>query len=234
MILYPIGYRDESVDLAELIRREGDGLHPAIARRFWAWIAWLKGEVGVGDGWRPTPSPVSQASRDGESFHQWQLFASGLTAWCAIDCVVRDGPDANNSHDGMTAELAATAVQFGLHANIGIPGVRGYESWHIQGIEMDSYDAWVRAGRPDPDPDFPLPTATLPTTPEEIPEMLAIRPAHPDLNPGLFTVDGHPISAELYAELGVDLTIIDQDHAWWDEATLHKMGEPARRLYRAL
>lgn len=69
---------------------------------------------------------------------------------------------------------------------------------------------------------------------EEETTMIAIRPTHPDLAPGLFTTDGHPISPELVAHLGGDLVIVDQDHKFWDEATLHRLGEHARRLYEAL
>ena len=65
--------------------------------------------------------------------------------------------------------------------------------------------------------------------------MIAIRPAHPDLGGGrfLFTTEGQPISSDLARHLGDQLVVVDQSHRHWDEATLHKMGEAARRLYRS-
>lgn len=52
---------------------------------------------------------------------------------------------------------------------------------------------------------------------------------------GLFTQDGHPVTTEYMdalRALGAKVSIVSQPpHPWWKEATLHKMGESARRLY---
>mgnify|MGYP003630841752 FL=1 len=162
---YPYGYGEGTKTMAVLRARYEPKMHPEYARRLFAWIESLGGRVGVGGGWRKTPSDTSQASRDGKSFHQDQWFRSGLVAYCAVDCVAADGSDADANHDGMTAELAATAVPFGLHANIGRPGESRYESWHIQPIEIDGWQSWVNAGRTDPNPDFVLPGDESPEEP---------------------------------------------------------------------
>lgn len=49
----------------------------------------------------------------------------------------------------------------------------------------------------------------------------------------LFTLDGHPMSPEVRDALMADdnLTVIDQDHRWWREATREHIGEIARRAY---
>ena len=209
--LYPIGYGSEHVTLAELKRREGDGMHPEYARRFWAWIESLGGEVGVGDGWRPTPSPTSEASRLGKSFHQTQVFASGFLGWCAVDCVAKDGPDANNSHDGMTAELAATAVPYGLHANIGTPGQMGYEAWHIQPIEIDGFDSWAKL-RLDPVANYPLPGTPPPPPPPEKVAVKRIIINHTVVKTA-FNEDGTIISDDVFNALDMTrVQLVDSDH----------------------
>jgi hypothetical protein len=76
----------------------------------------------------------------------------------------------------------------------------------------------------------PVPPPVPP--PEEPVTTILIDPVSPTLV-GLFTLEGQPVSPEAVAALkaaGPVVTVV-QDHPWWDEATRHKMGEVARRLY---
>lgn len=167
---YPVGYGTTTMSMEVLRARFEGPMHPEYARRLFAWIEHMDGAVGIGSAWRKNPDPISYASRMGWSFHQDQKFASGFVGIAAIDAVAQDGPDANFSHDGMTSGLAATAVPFGLHANIGLPGQPGYEAWHIQPLELDGYKSWVARGRPDPVAGFVLPGTPKPTPkPPEVP-----------------------------------------------------------------
>lgn len=64
--------------------------------------------------------------------------------------------------------------------------------------------------------------------------MIVIQPTDPFWKGALFTVEGHPVTPELRDRLVAkgQLDVVQQaPHAHWDEATLHKMGEQARRQY---
>lgn len=139
-------------------------MHPEFARRFFSYILYKQGKLGVGGGWREI-NQISAASAAGKSFHQDQTFASGFRGYAAVDLVTTDGPDAANEHDSIRWEDTADAPLFGLHTFIRTPN----EPWHIQCIEMRGYDSWVKAGRPDPNPNFALPTDTPPLPQPPIP-----------------------------------------------------------------
>jgi hypothetical protein len=158
MTLYPDGYGTEMVTIEKMIAKHGPKMHPEFKRRFFAYIEYKGGLLGVGGGWRSI-SQISAASAAGKSFHQDQKFASGITAYCAVDLVTTDGPDANNTHDGVTWEMTADAPTYGLHTFIKVPN----EPWHIQPKEIRGWQTWVDAGRPDPQ-FFALPGTTPPPT----------------------------------------------------------------------
>lgn len=146
MTLYPDGYSTELITLEEMVDRHGPGMHPEYSARFFAYITYKAGLLGVGGGWRGQ-SDVSDASAAGKSFHQDQTFASGFCGYCAVDLVC---PVPGGVHRAPTWDECADASLFGLHTFI------DGEPWHIQCIEMRGFDSWVNAGRPDP-PLFPLP-----------------------------------------------------------------------------
>ena len=237
---FPIGYQIEYVGIDELIRREFREVHPAFLQRFIPWLVSHAGRIGVGDaGPRKNPSNVSPASKRGRSFHQKQRFRSGQLVFAAVDCVTVDGPDGNHNHDGMTAELAATAVPFGLHANIGTPGEYGYEAWHLQCAEMDSYAAWLRAGRPDPVMDYPLPGGPggveLPEEGDDMQRMVI----HHSTVQAAFNEDGTIISDDAYQALEVsNLTLVESDHPEFlalacevnGPAVAYELGKRAQRF----
>ena len=52
---------------------------------------------------------------------------------------------------------SAEAHRWGVHMNVGVPGHRGFESWHIQPIEMDGFTTWRNAGSHRPHPGYPIP-----------------------------------------------------------------------------
>ena len=124
-----------------------------------------------------------------KSFHQTQRFRSGIQACVAIDYVCRNGTNVHRAP--RTGELpiqgSLAALVWGIHANVGVPGHRGWESWHAQPVEMDGFATWVRQGRPDPQADYPIlghhssvqPIATPKHPTREETDMIIV-----DLNPG--------------------------------------------------
>lgn len=161
-------------------------------RRFIAWLHYKNGNVGAG-GLSRTEQPNKPGFAPSllTTFH-WagQTYNDGTTGACAVDTVYRDGPDPGDAHDGIPwtevpIQGSAEAVKWGIHANVGVPG--DGESWHIQPIEIDGHASWVKAGRPAParnypipvehDPYAPPPPQPPPTTKET--DMLIL-----DLNPG--------------------------------------------------
>lgn len=159
MVLYPDGYGTAMVTLEQMKAKHGPKMHPEFARRFFAYMEYKGGTLGVGGGWRAISS-VSAASAAGKSFHQDQAFASGLVRYAAVDLVTTDGPDADNLQDGVTWDMTADAPLYGLHTFIKVPN----EPWHIQCHEMRGWQTWVDAGRPDPLP-FILP-GDVPVVPD--------------------------------------------------------------------
>lgn len=163
MIVYPDGYGTSMLAFDQVVAKHGPKMHPEFKRRFFAYLKAKDGLLGVGGGWRST-SQISAASAAGKSFHQDQRFASGFVGYAAVDLVTTDGPDANNSHDGVTWAMTADAWRWGLHTFIKVPN----EPWHIQCVEMRGWQTWVDLGRPDP-PYFVLPRDPAPTPPVVVP-----------------------------------------------------------------
>lgn len=147
---YPTGYGSANVSMSELKRQYSGDMEPEFARRLFAWIASKDGAVGIGSGWRPNPSNVSAASRAGKSFHQTQTFGDGSRFFCAVDLVVATAD--KHSSGAVPVNLvplqgSTAAKEFGVHVNVGKPGESGFESWHMQPIEIDGFDAWANSGR---------------------------------------------------------------------------------------
>lgn len=157
---YPSAYGRAMVSMTELKRRYSGDMEPEFARRLFAWIASKEGAVGIGSGWRPTPSNISAASRAGRSFHQTQTFADGSRHFCAVDLVV---PTADKHSSGgvpaasVPLQGSREAEVWGVHANVGTPGKKGFESWHVQPIEIDGFSAWANSGRVRPTPNRDVP-----------------------------------------------------------------------------
>jgi hypothetical protein len=161
--LYPNGYGTSRITLEQMIAQHGAKMHPEFSRRFFAYMAYKKGLLGVGGGWRSTQPTLPGFAPDGKSFHQDQQFASGRIAYAAVDLVV---PVVGGAHRSPTWAECADAPLFGLHTFI------TGEPWHIQCIEMRGWQTWVNAGRPDPKyfvlpGEQPLPPPPIPQ-PEEI------------------------------------------------------------------
>lgn len=166
---YPVGYGTAHVSLDELKHRYIDGMEPEYARRLFAWIESKDGAVGIGSAWRPNPSNVSHASRLGRSFHQTQSFADGTKHFCAVDLVVETA--GKHTSGGVPIDLVPLqgsdeARQWGVHVNIGTPGKPGFESWHMQPVEIDGWDAWANAGRRRPIPGHALPVGAAQVAPQ--------------------------------------------------------------------
>lgn len=156
MSRYPVGYVTATVTLAELKRRYSGNMEPEFARRLFAWIESKGGSVGIGGASRPNPSDTSEASRLGRSFHQIQTFADGSRHFCAVDLVhlaSSGGQHRTIQWSEVPKEGSAEATTWGLHCNVQKP----QEPWHIQPIELDSFGAWERLGRPRPQAGYELP-----------------------------------------------------------------------------
>lgn len=157
-VLYPHGYGLTMLTLDELKRRHRPFMHPEFERRLFPWIEAQGGTIGIGGGYRITQPAKPGFAPAGKSFHQDQHFASGFTGYCAVD-LVRAVP--GKIHRAPTwsevpAQGSDAARQYRVHCNV------AGESWHMQPYEIDGYDSWVKAGRPDPKPLPPPPPITLP------------------------------------------------------------------------
>lgn len=173
-ILYPVGYGTQLVTFDVLRNRFEPHMHPEAARRGFNFILWQEGFFGIGSGYRPPgtqPDNKPGFAPPGDSFHEGQQFPSGLyyTAW---DMVVRNpGPNGLGPHRApMWSEVpiqgSKEAIVYGWHMNVST------ESWHAQPIELDGHDSWVKNGRKDLKPNYPIKVITppqkpsIPTTPK--------------------------------------------------------------------
>ncbi len=165
--LYPVGYGKSLVDMATLIGRFAPKMHPEFARRLF-WYLWMRQGLGIGSGWRKrNPSNRPGFAPPGRSFHESQQFTGGPYAYAAVDLVCRNGSKvhrapytAENPHQG-----TSWARDTGVHINVGTPGSKGYESWHMQPIELDGYGRWESAGKPDLRYGYPIANLPAPPTP---------------------------------------------------------------------
>lgn len=190
-VLYPIGYGTDLVTIDVLIRRELSGMEPEVARRWIVFFVANRGLLGPGDGWRPTPSNTSAASMRGESFHQTQTYADGTKWFVALDCVRRNPTPGGKHLAPLTGQIpvqgSAAAKRWGIHANVGTPGQKGWESWHGQDVETDGWQTWVNAGRKRPIQGYPTPDIPLPDpTPTPLPEVRAVLERFEAINPVRF------------------------------------------------
>lgn len=146
-ILYPYGYGADMVSLDELrARTHPDKMHPEYARRLFAWIEAQTGRIGIGGSWRPVDGQPDKPgfAPEGKSFHQSQSFPSG--SWfAAVDLVARNPGGVHRSPrwDEVPAQGGVEARDWGVHANVST------EPWHMQPVELDGWQSWVNAGRPD-------------------------------------------------------------------------------------
>ena len=165
---YPIGYGTARVSLDEMKRQYSGGMEPEYARRLFAWLKSKNGAVGVGSAWRPNPSNVSRASREGKSFHQTQRFSDSSEFFCAVDLVVpTKGKHSSGAVPSAQVPLQGSedARAWGVHVNVGTPGKPGFESWHMQPVEIDGWTRWANSGRRRPAPDYELPVHAGPVDP---------------------------------------------------------------------
>ncbi len=160
MTLYPKGYGTDLVTLKALRGWDAGKFHPEYERRLFAWLEHRGGIFGIGDGWRLTQPIKDGVAPEGRSFHQFQTFTSGLVRCCAVDLVVRNpgGLHRAPNWSEVPAQGSLEAELWGLHCNVGAPGQVGSEPWHMQPVEIDGWQTWVNAGRPDPVAGYPLPT----------------------------------------------------------------------------
>lgn len=149
MTLYPTRYGRRLVTLEELRNEHSyDKMHPAYRDRLFAWIEAQDGKIGIGGSWREDGSQPDKPgfAPEGKSFHQYQQFASGLIAFCAVDLVARNGSNVHRAPrwDEVPAQDTAAAELWGVHCNVRT------EPWHMQPVEIDGWKSWKDAGSPDP------------------------------------------------------------------------------------
>lgn len=168
MTTYPTGYGQSLVSLDRLHAIHAQhGIEPEYARRLFAWLRSRNGQIGIGGSWRPNPSSISPASRAGHSFHQTQRFNDGSHHFCAVDLVARNGgrPHRTLTVTESVPQSSPDALAWGLHMNVGVPHQHGYESWHMQPVEIDGYQSWANRGRRRPRAGYPLPHTAITSLP---------------------------------------------------------------------
>ena len=153
---YPTGYGSRLVDLDTLLAMHHvDKMHPEYARRLRPWLIAKGGHIGIGGSWRPTGEQPNKPgfAPEGKSFHQYQQFKSGLTKFCAVDLVARNGNERHRSPNWseVPARGSAESRAYGLHCNI------SSEPWHLQPVEINGWNTWRLLGRRDPKAGYPLP-----------------------------------------------------------------------------
>lgn len=162
--LYPIFYGTRMVPFDVLVSTFEPHLHPVQAERGFNWILDQGGKAGIGGGYRPpgTQPNASGYAPPGKSFHEGQEFPSGrfYTAWDLV--MARPGHRHRAPYTNeVPLQGSFDAAKYGVHINVGVPGKKGFESWHMQPIELDGYDRWVYHGRPDLDPSYPYEKSVL-------------------------------------------------------------------------
>lgn len=159
MTLYPTGYGTRMVTMEELRRVREPRMHPEMARRLFHFIEAQGGKFGIGGGFRSTGSQPDKPgfAKEGRSFHQYQTFPSGRF-YVACDMVVVNPGHKHRAPrwSEVPQQGSDAARRYGVHMNVGEPGSKGAEPWHIQPVEVDGYDNWVRRGRPDLQYGYPL------------------------------------------------------------------------------
>lgn len=176
-VLYPTGYGSTMVTMERLRAIYEPRCHPEFARRGFAWVEAQQGRIGIGSGRRIVQPTKPGFAPAGKSFHQDQTFASGIVAYSAWDLVaVNPGLVHRAPTWGeVPPQGSAWALAAKVHCNV------NGEPWHMQCIEMDGYDSWVRAGRLDPVSTAPPPPPPPPVSKEPTVILVA---AFPVINPG--------------------------------------------------
>lgn len=212
---YPYGYGRGLDTLEGLERRYGAPMHPEYRRRLFAWLASRGGDIGIGGGWRPTPSDTSQASRNGRSFHQSQRFSSGLFVIAAVDLVHRNGDRVHRSPTWAEVPRQGSGhsdiERFGLHANV------NNEPWHLQPVELDGWQTWASMGRRDPRrlehldaPTFPTPVGARPNLAAGEFGLYPLDQAKPRLRRGIEAEHVGYAQAVIKLKAGHDIVIDDR------------------------
>lgn len=184
--------------------------HPEFRRRILAAIEAAGGVVGIGGGWRSTATQtalflsryvvdpngpivwngqhwskkpgVASAAPPGSSFHESQLFASGIWGFQAVDIVGKDPA----GHVAAQKWMHDNGARFGLKEFSKV----NLEPWHIQCVGLpNSVSEWKSIGSPDPA------TFKLPIPPEEpVPlKLFNVQPA--GLNAGPLFASGDGVTA---------------------------------------
>ena len=86
------------------------------------------------------------------SFHQDQRYHDGTVWYAAVDLVARNPGAVHRARrpGECPPQGSPDAARWGVHINTS-------ESWHIQPVELDGYQSWVKNGRPRPQPGYPIP-----------------------------------------------------------------------------
>lgn len=152
-ILYPIGYGTQLVTMNTLRNMFMPHMHPEAWRRGEAFLESHVGKFGVGGGYRPPGTQPNQPgyAPPGKSFHEGQQFPSGLY-YCAWDTVVVNPGSRHRSPTWVEvpAQGSKASISMGVHMNV------SGEPWHMQPIELDGWDSWANAGKPDIRINYPI------------------------------------------------------------------------------
>jgi hypothetical protein len=160
-MLLPFGYGTEERSLDQVEARLLVNYHPEYVARLVAWMRSCDGRIGVGGGFRPDGTQPAKAgfAPAGKSFHQNQKYSDGFVGATAVDLVHRNPGSKHRSPTWaeVPAQGSAEAAKWGLHCNVGTPGARGSEPWHIQPVEIDGHQSWLEANSPCPKAGYTFP-----------------------------------------------------------------------------
>jgi hypothetical protein len=153
--LYPWGYAKSKVGIDRLKQLARiDLMEPEYARRLFAWIESKHGQIGIGGGWREVQPDKPGFAPKGKSFHQSQNFVDKTTWYMAVDLVHVNGSNVHRSPTWAEVPKQGSGnpeiKAFGVHCNV------DKEPWHMQAVEVDGYDTWVRNGRRRPIANLPI------------------------------------------------------------------------------
>ena len=157
--LYPIFYGSRLVTFDVLEATFAPHMHPEAWRRHANFIRHQGGKFGIGGGYRPAGTQPGKPgfAKEGKSFHQDQQFPSGIF-YAALDYVVVNPGFVHRAPlwNEVPIQGQQLAFDYGIHMNVGSPGQPGSESWHGQPVELDGWQSWVNAGRPDIRMNYPI------------------------------------------------------------------------------
>ena len=177
--LYPVGWEQERVPLAEVARRYAPECHPEFFRRVLAWIESEGGKIGIGGGKRSKAAQLKlwlsnplRFANPLSSFHvpqDWKEFDQ--PKYAAFDFVVAVK---GKNHRSPTWVEGDSAKRFGIHMFIRRNTGKREEPWHGQpiissygftsygeGNQIRSASVWRSADRPGLER-WPLPNTPQP------------------------------------------------------------------------